>query len=261
VVQVELQLAQPGANFYFHTGGYEFPGVLDDYEAGHCEVLAINNEDTRFSLMFLERLCDNHLVYTDSLIAEIPIGFPVRSELVAGLSYWINQGKRYHDTTIEGFQQEYVPVPSCNVDYSGKNEEASDYDQISVKNMFLPLIVLGVCAFIAILLQIKLQWDFNRGKKSLTGRRSTLDLVVEVDPTEKGIREKFSSNVESMIDEARKASLKYDYGNHDSLEEQVEEGGNENPNPIAPATFTCRKRVSSKSESINEFDTSFSSPS
>jgi len=39
-VKTELEAAWPKATFYFHQEGNEFSGVLDDYNAGKCTVMA-----------------------------------------------------------------------------------------------------------------------------------------------------------------------------------------------------------------------------
>ena len=90
--QVELQTAFPGAHFYFHKGMKGFPGILEDYDAGKCKVMAVGYEDTSMDTSFLNSLCERDLVYTDSLLIEIPMGFPISPELNKGVSYWIHQG-------------------------------------------------------------------------------------------------------------------------------------------------------------------------
>ena len=57
------------------------PPVLDDYDAGHCAAMAIGREDTTTDGDLLEMFCERNLVYTDSLVLENPIGFPINPEL------------------------------------------------------------------------------------------------------------------------------------------------------------------------------------
>lgn len=77
-LRTELELAWPDAKFYYKTAGSGFFAVLDDYEAGKCKVMAIGYEDTSMDAKFLERMCTMGLVYTDSVIVETPIAFPIR---------------------------------------------------------------------------------------------------------------------------------------------------------------------------------------
>ena len=126
-------------------------------------------------------LCERNLVYTDSLIVEIPIAFPIRPEIAAGFSYWMYQGERYHGTTIETAKEEFSEEVSCNIKFSGVETEASDTDQITVKNMFFPLMFFVGCAFFGVVLQVIHQRNVKRGKQSLMGRKSTLTLVTDSD--------------------------------------------------------------------------------
>jgi len=95
-IEAELKIAWPNANFYFHRDGNEFHGMMDDYDAGKCRVMAVGWEDTGFDTAFLKKLCERNLVYTDSIIDETPIAFPIRPGLASGFSYWIQQGAISH---------------------------------------------------------------------------------------------------------------------------------------------------------------------
>lgn len=48
--------------------------MLEDWDLGKCNVLALGIEDTSMDKAFLEDICERGLVYTSSVIAEIPIG-------------------------------------------------------------------------------------------------------------------------------------------------------------------------------------------
>ena len=97
----------PDAKWYFHEAGNEFAGVLDDYEDGRCDVLAIGNEDTQMDFDFLERMCKLGLVYTESVVAEIPVAFTIRPDLAAGFSYWMFQGERLGTVTLDASKKEF----------------------------------------------------------------------------------------------------------------------------------------------------------
>lgn len=78
------QIAWPNANFYFHESGREVLGMIEDYEAGKCEVLAIGWEDNSVDMGVREKLCENNIFFTDSLILETPQAFPINQKLAAG---------------------------------------------------------------------------------------------------------------------------------------------------------------------------------
>ncbi|KAL7536673.1 hypothetical protein ACHAWF_005534 [Thalassiosira exigua] len=172
-----LRVAWPKAIFHFHEDGNEYHGILDDYLAGKCKVLAIGHQSTELDSRILQRFCSSDLVRTDSLILETPIAFPVRKELTAGLSYWMLEAEKYHGLSIEKLKEELPLEITCDLDYSVEDIEASEYAAVTTKNMSLPLIFFFTCAIIAILLQIVHQRRLKRGQESLIGRRSTLELV------------------------------------------------------------------------------------
>ena len=70
-VREELELKWTDADFYFHSKGNEFNGVLQDYDDGKCEALIIGLEDTSMDTAFLDKMCERDLIYTDSLAAEV----------------------------------------------------------------------------------------------------------------------------------------------------------------------------------------------
>jgi hypothetical protein len=180
-LESELQIKWPNANFYFTESGKEFTGILEDYNLGRCDVMAVGWEDTSMDLAFREQICEMDLVFTDSLIIDIPIGFPVRPELMAGLSYWMYQGDRFHDLSIIGEQEKYAEDygwESCNVKLSeGVNEPSDDYAKITVKMMFLPLMLFLSCLVLAVLMQVLHHRQSNDGRESLVGRASTLNVM------------------------------------------------------------------------------------
>ena len=152
-MKVEFQMSYPAANFYFHEDGNEFAGVMDDYLAGKCQVLAIGYEDTSMDINFLERMCTNDLVYTASVIAEIPMAFPIRQGISSGFSYWIYKGERL-GVSLQASKKEFPTEARCDVHLS-EEVQGDEMDEITVKNFFLPILFFLVFAAIAIVIQIR----------------------------------------------------------------------------------------------------------
>jgi len=180
-LKTELQVAWPDANFYFHEAGLEFPGMLDDWDAGKCRVMAVGFEDTSMDTTYLKALCERDLVFTDSLVVEIPIGFPIKSSLSAGFSYWMYQGLTHHGVSLQTAKDEFPQDIGCDVHLSEEATGGSEGDVISVKNMFFPIMFFVGCAVIAVLFQLIHLYEVKKGKASLIGRRTSLDLVTEID--------------------------------------------------------------------------------
>merc|ERR1712127_1096485 len=103
---------------------------------GKCRVLVIGYEDTSMDMEFLEKICDRNLVYTSSIVAEIPVAFPIRSSLASGFSYWMYQGERYHQVSIQASKDEFPQESTCNVHFNTADTESSDLDEITVVNFF-----------------------------------------------------------------------------------------------------------------------------
>jgi len=175
----ELYSAWPRGNFYFHQEGKDFRGMLDDYDAGKCKVLVIGWEDTSVDEEFLSRLCDRDLAYTDSIVAEIPVGFPIRSDLARGFSYWIYEGPKQQDVSIKRSKEDYFRkngdlIKTCDIHLSYGDTVGNAYVPIEIKNMVFPITFFGVCAVVAIIIQIVHNIFVRKDIESLMGRLSTL---------------------------------------------------------------------------------------
>ena len=156
--------------------------MLKDYDSKKCEALVIGWEDTSTDIDFLDMLCKRNLVFTDSVLAEIPMGFPIRPSLSAGFSYWIYYGQKFEDIDIPNLKEKYSPMEAlddsqCVIQLSELSlESADEYAMITVQNMYFPLVFFAVSALIGIILQI---YTFSSKKKtSLIGRVSQMDLML-----------------------------------------------------------------------------------
>ena len=130
----------------------------------------------------LLQFCDEGLVFTDSLIAEVPIALPIRPEFASALSYWIYRGDKFHDISIANSAKEYVEQngsPKCNVELANLDgiEEEDDLTALSPKNMIFPISFFAGFALLAILLHVIDERVHKKtGRHTLGGRQSTLDL-------------------------------------------------------------------------------------
>ena len=68
------------------------------------------------------------------------------------------QAERFHGVTLQTAKDEYVQEigkpSSCEVRLSAEDTETSDYDRITVKQMFLPLVLFVTCGILAIMSQL-----------------------------------------------------------------------------------------------------------
>jgi len=137
--------------------------------------------DNTMDLDIREALCDNNLVFTDSLVIETPTAFPINADLASGFSYWMYQAEKKHGISITKMNEEYLEqvnkATSCPLKLSEQDGSGGDYDKITVQNFTLPLILYACAAGIAIVLQIYYTYAKSRGKASLIGRTSQLNLA------------------------------------------------------------------------------------
>ena len=159
---------------------------MDDYLKGKCQVLAIGYEDTSMDKSFLEKMCTNELVYTTSVVAEVPMAFPLRQGISSGVSYWMYRGERL-GVTLQTSKDEFPTQIGCDVHLSDE-VEGDEMDEITVKNFFLPIIFFLVFATIAVMIQIRHIRKIKRGKRSMLGRRSSFDLMAGIDDSERETR-------------------------------------------------------------------------
>jgi len=158
--------------------------MIKDYDLGLCDFLAVSWEDTSMNLKFTEMICDRNLAFTESLIIEMPVAFPVRSELASGFSYWMIQAQRLHGLSIPIEKKRYLEesawIGSCDVQLSAEvNESSDDYAAITSGMMLFPLIFFACCAVIALIMHMFHQYVIKQGGKSLMGRAEDLELTTK----------------------------------------------------------------------------------
>lgn len=219
-LKAELEVAWPGAHFVFSDSGREIPGMMEDYDAGKCEVMALGVTDTTKDAQ--EMMCERNLVYTSSLIIENPIAFPIRKGLASGFSYWMYQGEKYNGVSIPNSEEEASSASvlerlSCgSVEFSVEEEsESNDYEQITPRNMFFPFIFYLAFAFLAIILQLFHQRNTKQGRRGIYGRNSSLTLMSNRKKELKNYRTKKESEDEeqSILEENKQIekSIESDY--------------------------------------------------
>jgi hypothetical protein len=180
-VETELKVAWPNAKFYFHQNGNEVMGMIEDYEAGKCQILAIGWEDNTMDVGIREKLCENDLRFTDSVVIETPQAFPINPKLASGFSYWMYEAEKNHGISITKMNEEYLAqvneVSRCPLKLSDQSAESSDTDQITLQNLALPMILYAASVGLAVLLQIVRHRSELKGRdSSLLGTKSQLHL-------------------------------------------------------------------------------------
>ena len=69
-------------------------------------MLAVGSWSSEMDSALLDELCKNKLVFTESVLVEVPIAFPVKDELASGMSSWIHEANR-NGITIEKVKDKF----------------------------------------------------------------------------------------------------------------------------------------------------------
>ena len=206
-LEEEIRFKWPKANWYFPPND-GFYGMFDAYTRGDCEVLAIGKEDTIMNKDYLAKVCEHNLVYTDDMIHENPIAFPIRPDLAAPFSYWMYTGEKSYGVSVANAKKNFIEEKGfkaqCEVELSNLSmEEVDDFASVSPSNMFLPIILFVTCAVIAVILQLIHESKTKEGRTSSFGRKSSLDIFgekkeVDEDEDEKSILK--LNSLDSVVD-------------------------------------------------------------
>ncbi|KAL7545097.1 hypothetical protein ACHAWF_008455 [Thalassiosira exigua] len=174
-LESDLEIAYPSAKFVCNSATYD--ELLDDFDAGRCDFLAVGKDDALSNIELVNQFCNRNLTFTDSVILENQVSFPVRSELAAGLSYWIHVAEKYHKVTVrtvlEEYNRKYQRQAKCAVDIT-TSQEVDDYAHITPKNLFFPVVFFVVCAVLAAILQYCKRLDRRGSRMMWLGRLSKL---------------------------------------------------------------------------------------
>mmetsp|Transcript_30958 Transcript_30958/g.48486 ORF Transcript_30958/g.48486 Transcript_30958/m.48486 type:complete len:749 (-) Transcript_30958:92-2338(-) len=172
----EILMKWPNGNWIF-PDGRGFHGLVDAYARGDCNVLAIGREDTIMDTDFISRVCDLGLVYTNDVVTENPIAFPITPQLASAFSYWMYTAEKNHGVSLESTKQAFIEEneikAECEVEFSSFSRD--DFAQVSPGNMFFPIIFFVVCVFIAAVFQLRHDSERKKGRRTSIGRTFTLD--------------------------------------------------------------------------------------
>ena len=182
-LEEEIRMKWPKANWLFPSESGTYDSMLEAYARGDCKVLAISREDSIMNFNFMNKVCELDLVYTDVLVTENPIAFPINPQLASAFSYWMYTAEKTYGIDLNSAKQAFIEKndikPQCEVELSKlSNEAEEELPRVSSSNMFLPTIFFVGCALIAGFLQL---YDDNKRKKGRSstfgiGRKSTLGI-------------------------------------------------------------------------------------
>ena len=186
----DLLLEWPKANWVFQSdSSYDlgYASMLEAYARGDCKVLALGREDTIMDVNFISKLCQLDLIYTDVLVRENAIAFPIKKEVVSEFNHWMQHAQLSQNTDLESVKQEFIEKNDfkapCEVELSKLSKEAqqedNDFASVTPGNMFFPIMLFLGCVLIAAVLQLYHDSMRKKGQAIDLGRKSTLDIYLE----------------------------------------------------------------------------------
>jgi len=144
-LESEFRGIWPNANFVYLDGSKK---VLQAFDNGDCEGIIYPLPDLLGSHETMKFFCDKKLIMVGNPVLEIPVGFPVCSELAAGISYWISEAKK-QGISYESYDEKARPPKVCNFEISNKLER-NEMDGLTINDLALPILVVIIFAILAI---------------------------------------------------------------------------------------------------------------
>jgi len=172
----ELVRVYPDTRWVFTSAGTSsYDALLNELDAGKCKAIV----DGFPNLDLRNKLCERKLVITRSVVMENSVAWPIRTDYVAGLSYWIYEAEKKHGLKLDSIKKRYedkAEQPKCNVLDEG-DAHADEDARISATNLFFPCFVFGAYAIVAICLQICARMKEGHRLQSMVGRSSAIGFV------------------------------------------------------------------------------------
>merc|ERR1712183_245582 len=105
----------------------------------------------------MTEFCVRNLVQTNIVVLEKEIAFPVCSDIAAGISYWLYEGKR-RGINYEAYQEASKPPRVCSLSIHELKDNNKNIDsellQMKLCDFSFPLLFFGACCLIAIIFRL-----------------------------------------------------------------------------------------------------------
>jgi len=147
------------AKFKFTESFYSPQELMDLWDSGICDVLAINEMDGKSDINFIRMLNERDIVLTSSMIIDIPIAFPVKKDLARQISYWLYRGEKESNIRFMQFWNANNPTDEQVRYYQMSELESNELAPITIQNMLLPYIVLFLCIIGGIVIKLRRKED------------------------------------------------------------------------------------------------------
>ena len=179
-----MRIKWPKANWLFPTDNPQYAGMLEAYARGDCKVLAIGKEDSTMDVDFMNKMCGLDLVYTDVLVIENPIAFPINPQRGSPFSYWMYTAEKTYGVDLNSVKNAFIEKndikPKCEIQLSQLSNNSEELPRVSPSNMFLPIMFFVGCALIAAAMEMYHESKRRKGRTTTFGRKSTLDIYAGI---------------------------------------------------------------------------------
>jgi len=148
VLEADVRKSYSTANLVTIDPG--MTAMIDAIKEGMCDCAALSWFEVRLSETDMNELCDIDYVSTESLIVEISMAFPVRTEYLHATSYWISQELT---ASAELFADENLPDEACTLTLEVDSD--TGLESITLSNLALPFLFFTLSTLVAIVIHIR----------------------------------------------------------------------------------------------------------
>lgn len=138
------------------------------FDSGLCDIIIESENLILSNDATMAGFCNRNLIRVGDPVLEEQIAFPVRADIAAGISYWINVANSL-GISYSTYEQANRPDALCSFDPPVAGQSVNDLAQLQIKDVVLPLLVTGLCIVVAMFVHL---WDCRPWTKKKKKRHS-----------------------------------------------------------------------------------------
>eukprot|EP00546_Thalassionema_frauenfeldii_P018775 CAMPEP_0178897260 /NCGR_PEP_ID=MMETSP0786-20121207/1644_1 /TAXON_ID=186022 /ORGANISM="Thalassionema frauenfeldii, Strain CCMP 1798" /LENGTH=361 /DNA_ID=CAMNT_0020567783 /DNA_START=592 /DNA_END=1677 /DNA_ORIENTATION=- len=238
----QLSRKWPNAKIIYPTD------YMEAYDRGNCSAIIQGEPEVLDSNSEMTKFCERNLVKAGPVpLLEIPVAFPICSDLAAGMSHWILEAEKKgisYTTFLEANQIE----EKCSFEI--ESEDDNDLAELTIEDFTLPWLVLLFSAVTAILIHLGV-WNTERKASAKNTSVQISSKTLKLDPRHNSSVE----NVDESTGEANKMKELEKILNETNLNEMKEllerlqvVASKDKNHDVCPTSPTNREEVEDQKE-------------
>uniref|UniRef100_A0A7S2RRT6 Uncharacterized protein n=1 Tax=Eucampia antarctica TaxID=49252 RepID=A0A7S2RRT6_9STRA len=193
VLKSMLRTKWKGAKFVFNegtnsTGKYDIADAVTKVVNKTCDALLVEEWVIKSDENLFQIFCDAGLMTNGVKALDLNIAFPVKEKYVAGVSHYMKKLEQSGVFFLDLLKKDYKD-PICKI---SEDPEVTTDDQMTIRHMAVPIIVLAICIIISCFLKL-----ISKNKPAVfQAFDKTLDQEAD---TEDSQDDRFHANPESSL--------------------------------------------------------------